>query len=741
MFEVVNKNKDTKTLPGDNPIRDRIDDVLTRADSADIFAQQALTLDVSEGATIGLFGPWGSGKTSFVNLARNTFNTQGVPVLDFNPWLFSGTEQLVARFFVELSKSMGMTNELEDIGKKFRKYGLALDSVASIASFFLANPLIAKITKVITKIVGTVSQPKSVGFLRKEIEDVLQDRDKPIVVVLDDVDRLSAPEIREIFKLVRLTASFPNLIYLVSCDRLRVEQALDEKEQGLSGRDYLEKIIQWSFNLPEIPDHLLTQQLSEEIDKALSNIGNPGPFDEQVWSDIYTEIVQPLIRNMRDVRRYVFSIQQTVGALKGQVALVDVLALEAVRLFLPDVFIRLPSAIDGLTLMSMAAEKRLDVMVSRNPADPITDFNKWMKVRVDGLIEAATTYRKFEEDRTAAEVVDAMIDRLFPDGSRLRRMSDGDSAPYVSEDAAKYLYGCRVAHESILRLYLERVVGPNLVAYNNAERALARMTDRKELMDYMRLLGPTQWEGVVSNLCNFADQFRPEHAEPGALVLLNIWSELPELKSGSNSLSDTGTAVRQVISQLLHTLEDASAVELAVSRMLPSITSLFSKVELVYLVGHRERFGQNLVSKIAATEFETSLGNEVKAASVDKLIDERNLSKVLLFARNTAEPLGEPLDIPDTPEVTFNLLQSVCGEMTTGLMDSRAVRRSPTLAWETLVDIYGSKKILHARIKSLTTRFDELKPWLDRRGIAIDDAKGLLRVADKYLNDWQLETG
>ena len=166
-------------------------------------------------------------------------------------------------------------------------------------------------------------------------------------MVLDDVDRLSAQKIRDVFKLVRLTASFPNLIYIVACDRLAVEQALEE--QGLPGRDYLEKILQWPFNLPNVPRHMLWEQISAAIDDALAGIENQGPFDEQVWLDIRAEIVRPLIQNMRDVRRYAITIQETVAGLDGQVALTDVLGLEAVRLFLPDVFMRLPEAIEGLT--------------------------------------------------------------------------------------------------------------------------------------------------------------------------------------------------------------------------------------------------------------------------------------------------------------------------------------------------------------------------------------------------------
>ena len=61
------------------------------------------------------------------------------------------------------------------------------------------------------------------------------------------------------------------------------------------------------------------------------------------------EIVLPLIRNMRDVRRYCASARGTVRALEGDIELVDVLGLEAVKVFLPDVYAELPNAREALT--------------------------------------------------------------------------------------------------------------------------------------------------------------------------------------------------------------------------------------------------------------------------------------------------------------------------------------------------------------------------------------------------------
>ena len=720
----MNENGNSTSLHGDNPIRDKGDDVLERADVADAFALDVLVLDAKEGATVGVFGPWGSGKTSFINLARTTFERKGVPVLEFNPWLFSGAEQLVERFFAELSASMGMKDELKEIGEAFSNYGTAFNALAGAASAILAMPQIATIVKEFMATANNVSQPESIDTLRRRIKDALRKRDKPIVVVLDDVDRLSAPEIREVFKLVRLTASFPKLIYIVACDRHRIEQALGE--QGLPGRDYLEKIIQWTFNLPEVPIRLLTQQLCKAIENAIADIKNPGPFDEGVWADVSEDIVRPLMRNMRDVRRFAIAIRGTVRGLEGQVALADVLALEAIRVFLPDVFRCLPGAIDGLTVMSQAVERRLDRVIQQNPADPITGFNKQLKAQVDGLIAVAEKDRELDASRTDSEVVDAMVDLLFPVGARLRQMSEGDNDPYVNEDAAEHLRERRVAHESILRLYLERLVAPDLLASHDAMRALARMTDGGGMYEFIRSLEPTRWQDVVSNLYDLAVQFRPKHVEPGIVVLLNLWPDMPERPSNSRVLgNDTRGTVRKATLRLLRILEDAAAVEAAVHRILPKVTSLSSKVELVLQVGYREKSGHKLVSEKAASEFETMLQNTIRGTSADDLAEEREPLRVLVFARNYGGLSEEVFDVDESSKLTFALLRSVRGGVVTDMIN-----------WQRLIDLYGSAEVLATRINDLKVQFESLKPWFETCGIPLDEAERLLDLADTYLSSW-----
>jgi len=687
-----NRNRSDVNITSDNPIRHAEDDRLGRAIVARSFAKQVLALDAREGVVVGVLGAWGSGKTSFINLARSEFERVGVTILDFNPWMFSGAEQLVERFFTELAAQLRIRPGFAEIAKNIAEYGEAFSSLTWLPVVGSWMERVKGASKTLREFLQR--RKEGVGGRRARLESVLAQLDHPIVVVLDDIDRLSSSEIRDVFKLVRLTASFPNIIYIVAFDRSRVEDAL--AEQGVPGRDYLEKILQVAVDLPAVPSQVLNRQILMAIHSALSGINNPGPFDSDAWPDLFMEIVRPLVRNMRDVRRYVAAICGTVNALDGQIALADVLALEAIRTFLPDVYRRLHSAVEALT----AASGILDGSRSDPPH---------LKASIDSLIEVSGTHQ---------EVVRSMIRRLFPAAAR-----HIGGSHYGADWKARWLRERRVAHEEILSLYLERVAGEGLQAFTDAERAFGVMADRAAFDSYLRSLDAERLEDVIASLELFEDKFAAEHVVPGTIVLLNLLPSLPERHRGMFEF-DARLIVSRVTYRLLRSLGNPNAVEAAVRAILPELTSLSAKLELITDVGYREGAGHKLVSEAAATEFEKSWRSEVRAASSSDLEHESNLLRVLLVAKRDAAADEPPLEIPTVPEFTLAILRAARSEVRSQSIGSRAIRRSPRLAWDALIELFGSEDELRKRIDQLK----ETKP---------EDEGELLSLVDKYLAGWR----
>ena len=240
---------------------------LARKETVMSFVRQVLEMDVSQGLSVGVFGPWGSGKTSFIRLVKEELDKrEDVTVVEFNPWMFSDSEQLVARFFMELSKNLQRKGGLEKVGKALAGYGGAVVGAVNFASVAFAGiPALGQVLAPLVKQLEKSTEAKGLNELRTEVEQALAKHGQRLVVVLDDVDRLSFQEIRDVFKLVRLTASFRNLVYVVVCDRHRVEEALAERGQhGAYGRQYSGEDHTVPVRPPRgVPRHLLEEQLAQ----------------------------------------------------------------------------------------------------------------------------------------------------------------------------------------------------------------------------------------------------------------------------------------------------------------------------------------------------------------------------------------------------------------------------------------------------------------------------------------------
>ncbi len=674
-------------ITADNPIERAEDDLIGRNDVATEFARTVLQFDTAEGVVVGVLGPWGSGKTSFINLARWEFEKADVPVLDFNPWMFSGTAQLVESFFAELAGQLKVRGRrLARIGKFIASYGGAFSGILSVVS---GNPWVGGLGKVLSKI--PVPRKQSVFVQRRKLETALSNFEKPIVVVIDDVDRLMKSEIRDIFKLIRLTANFPNIVYIVAFDRGRVEKALTE--HGISGRDYLEKILQVAFDLPEVPGNILDSQLTAALQGALANVDNVSQVDEQLSPDVFMGVIRPFIRNMRDVRRYATSVQGTVRSLNGEIALVDLLALEAIRMFLPNVYTRLYSSVETLT-------DSHDIDDPNLVPKPESHYTK----QIECLIKAAG-------DRGG--VVKNLILQIFPAAAHhVGGSSFGD------EWRSKWLKGRRVGHKDILRLYLERVKNDSLQAFDEAEGIVRHMADRDAFEKCLLAINPRRLQSVIASLDYFEEEFSTENAIPGSVVLLNLLP-LSERQLGPLDFPPTFT-VTCVVFRLLKCLPDSTSIKAAVREILPELKSLSSKLELINMIGYREEVGEKLVTEQTASGFEKAWREEVRSASVPDLATEHNLLGVLLRTKRAATPQECPLNIEDSPEMTLAVLRAAKDEIIGQYLGSRAIQRKPRLHWNELIELYDDEKTLGERVQSLKIA-------------SLEDSAELVAFAGKYL--------
>lgn len=675
----------------DNPIRSSQEDSLGRAVHAGQFSRQLVTLDASEGVVVGVLGPWGSGKTSYINLVRQQLLTDDIAVIDFNPWMFSGAEQLVNRFFVELGEELKLKPGLADVGEKLEDYGELFGGLGWLP---LAGPWIER-GRALTKMAARLAQRRQQGSrsLRERLTEALQKLTTPIVVILDDIDRLSTPEIREIFKLVRLTASLPQIIYVVAFDRARVEQALDE--DGVPGRAYLEKILQLAVDLPVVPARVLQVAITDAIQRAIADAEDFAHFDTDAWQDTFIEVIAPLISTMRDVRRYEAAVAITVPSMAGHVDLGDALALEAVRVFLPNVYAAIAAGVDGLTSTA-------------NFGYGMSEPPQW-KAQVEAIVAAAGDHGSTVRD---------LIRRLFPAG--IRQL--GENYHPGDDSNAGWLKQRRVANRDVLRYVLERTIGDELDAYLLAERAFEISDDADQLTGLLMSTPAARREDVLREMPKFADSYAKDSVAATLTALHNVLPTLPDQRRGMFG-TDSRFAVTRMTYLLLRNLAP-DEVEQVAREVLPNVDTLWGRYELITSIGHRENAGHKFVDADVAAAFETEWRQLVRATAESDLLAEIPLLNLLWRVRHEAADDEPPLVLGDSDAMTVALLRSAVAEVRSNAMGNRAVSRDARLNWEMLVTVVGGESELRKRIDAL-------------RADAPEDLTALIELCDRYLAGWR----
>ena len=279
----------------DRPINKKSEDFLNRKDFSNTITNAIVEYNDSnqESLTIGLYGKWGSGKTSIVNMVlEDITKEEDIIVFQFEPWLYSDTQQLLSQFFKDFAKVINKNDygsEAEEIGKSLEAYAAYFEALSLIP-----EPTVSLLGNLISKIFSKVgiasskwgkSKSKNLSAIKYSIEEHLKKLNKKIVIVIDDIDRLNNTEIRQTFQLIKSLGNFPNTIYIASMDREVVIAALSEVQKG-DGSEYLEKIIHVPLNMPYISNDKVNEFLFSKLNEILLNVKDKD-FDENYLGNIY----------------------------------------------------------------------------------------------------------------------------------------------------------------------------------------------------------------------------------------------------------------------------------------------------------------------------------------------------------------------------------------------------------------------------------------------------------------------
>ena len=329
----------------DKPIESSEQDLLGRTTFSKQLGEAIYKYDGKDGLVIGVFGKWGTGKTSILNMVVNEINylsenDEEKPIIvNFSPWNYTDKDNLISLFFRVLKNKLNMDKYEEvrkKIGKALTDYSDALDA---LTLFPMVGSGLATILKTIAKAQGAeLAKDVDIDKTKENLVSVLGDTNQKIIVIIDDIDRLTNIQIRDIFQLVKQVGNFPNIIYVLSMDRDVVCRAL-ESVHDIDGAEYLEKIVQIPFEIPVLMKPKLKEIFLSKLDDTVNDISDDNVnINKYYWSEIFINCIEPYIKTLRDVNRVINTFQFRYKLLSTETSLEDVVALTTIEVLEPQLY-------------------------------------------------------------------------------------------------------------------------------------------------------------------------------------------------------------------------------------------------------------------------------------------------------------------------------------------------------------------------------------------------------------------
>ena len=319
-------------LSSDRPISAKEEDQFQRYGFAKRIADTIESRKNQSCIVVGLYGAWGEGKTSMINFIENELSEkEDIICIKFNAWRYGDENSLLIQFYQKLAESIEskLKTQAEIIGDFLGKYG-------KIASMNI--PGIGNIGGSIENI-GKAIGETSIETLKERISGGFKNSDKNLVIFIDDIDRLDKNEIYSLFRLVKLNADFENTTYVLSFDEDMVSAAIGErfgKSDQTAGRSFLEKIIQVPIHIPPTHPDVLMEYCYNLIKQTL--FLNKIELSEEEEKRFLTQMRSYALDRLNTPRlavRYNNSIFFSIPLLEGEVNIVDLLLVEAIKIFYP----------------------------------------------------------------------------------------------------------------------------------------------------------------------------------------------------------------------------------------------------------------------------------------------------------------------------------------------------------------------------------------------------------------------
>ena len=633
----------------DRPIESANQDLLGRSTFSKQLAEAIYKYSGRDGLVIGLFGKWGTGKTSILNIVVNEINSLSEDSCDkpiivkFSPWNYTDKNNLISLFFRVLKNKLEIDKGEEKrkkIGKALTDYSDALDALSLVP---MVGSGLAILLKTIAKAQGAeLSKEVDLDVTRNHLEEVLSETHQKIIVIIDDIDRLTNSQIRDIFQLVKQVGNFPNIIYVLSMDRNVVCRALEEVH-NIDGSEYLEKIVQIPFEIPALMKPKIREIFLAKLNDTIKDLFDDITWDENYFGAVFNNCIEPYIKTLRDVNRVINTFQFRYRLLYKETAFEDMLALTTIEVLDPQLYQWIGNNKDLLCSTSIHSLQSL----YRDKKDyriKICNELERLCINVDEAIKFLTTlFPVFEDD------IDERNVRCISSNIReaMRVAQEDRFNTYFVFDLSSIAIPRHIINNCIYTLDLNTLM-VMITKFNDEGNIEYFIEELRSLVNTI----PSERLGLLATAI-LKRQYEFKDANLASFYVLSVFSKAEFL------VYDIFSKINNEIDRYIiikDTVENVTKNELGV------IASFINRLELSYgrLAGNEEYKDQQLITLMHLEELEKTYISKINEITQSEFIIDINHFHMAFYLWECLDKNRAQIYLKETLKGDINILKFVC---------------------------------------------------------------------------------
>lgn len=251
-------------------------------------------------------------KEKFIKLWQYFTVKNQLVEIHFSPWNCTSKEQLLEEYLKLLSNQLNFV--IPNIAPKLLQYANIITGI-DLCCYF-----------------GNFFPKKDLSTLKKEIEEILYQTDKKIIVVIDDIDRIQGEEIFNLLKLIGIIANFPNIVNIVAYDKTYICDNLNTYFNSNNAEKYIQKIIPFEFPLPQISNENMQNLFNTEFMEIIKG----QDYNETGLKNKYSNTIGGYLKNIRDLKQLLVAFEFHYKIFKHQginINITDLLFITTVKTF------------------------------------------------------------------------------------------------------------------------------------------------------------------------------------------------------------------------------------------------------------------------------------------------------------------------------------------------------------------------------------------------------------------------